>query len=300
MALDERQQQITEGAGLEASRLNVEFIDWLRRWSTPILAVIAVVVLGYVAYGRWHQSRRAEIDRAFAQYDAVVGSVNPSPDSLKTLAEEFEGARAVPHMARLKAADIYLRAARRGLKPGVELNADGTPKGPDDLLNGETRERTLAEAQRLYQQVFEATAGDKAGAQLSIGSAFGLAAVAECRGDATAASVAYKQVVSIATTAGFTLQAEIARQRAESLATLQMPTLYAKAELPKLPWADELTPPPPPAPDPSPAAPESTPAPTGTEQPTSGEPGATPGSTPPAGSAPAEPTPAPAAPPPPA
>lgn len=297
MALDERQQKITEGAGLEQSRLNVEFIDWLRRWSTPVLAVIAVAVFAYVGYGRWQQSRKAGIDRAFSQYDAIVGSMNPSPDSLKALAEEFAGSRAVPHMARLKAADIYLRAARRGLKPGVELNADGSPKSPDDLLSDEARGRTLAEAQRLYQQVFDATAGDKAEAQLAIGAAFGLAAVAECRGDDSAASAAYKQVVNLATAAGFAGQADIARERAEGLATLQMPTLYAAGELPKLPWADELTPAPVPAPEPTPLVPEEgAPAPTGTEpEPKPVEPGAPPGS-----AAPTEPTPTPPAPPPPA
>lgn len=243
MALDERQQRIKEGAGLEESRLNVEFIDWVRRWSTPALAVVAAVVLAYLLYERWQQSRQAEIGRAFSQLDALTASLSPSPDSLKALAEEFAGIRGVPHIARLRAADIYLQAARRGVKPGAALTPEGTPRDPADLLTDEARERTLAEAQRLYQMVWDATRPDRGQALHAIGAGYGLAAVAECRGDTSGAADAYKRVIGVATEAGLAGQAEIARARAESLSTLHKPRLFSAAELPKLPWADELKPP---------------------------------------------------------
>ena len=48
--MEERQTQIREGAGLEESKLNVEFIDWLQRWSTPILLLVAGAALGMGLY----------------------------------------------------------------------------------------------------------------------------------------------------------------------------------------------------------------------------------------------------------
>ncbi len=240
MALDERQQQIKEGAGLEESRLNVEFIEWLRKWSTPLLVVVAVVVLAYVGYQRWERAQRAEAGRAFAQLDSISNSINPSPQSLRAVAEEFEGIRAVHHIARLTAADVYLHAARRGVRPGGTLDPDGNPAAPEDLLTDEQRAAMLADAEALYTQVLSAAPD----AKLAMGAAYGLAAIAECRGDPAIAASFYKRVVDLAQAAGLKAHVDIATRRMAALPDLQMPKLYASADLPKLPWADELRPPP--------------------------------------------------------
>jgi hypothetical protein len=239
MALDERQQQIKEGAGLEESRLNVEFIDWLRRWSTPLLVVVAVVVLGYVGYERWQLSTRAEVDRAFTQLDAMTQGASPSPESLKALADEFNGIRGVAHLARLKAADLNLQAARRGVRVGADLGQDGAPADVADLLTDEQRAAVLAEAESLYTRVLGDADGDEATASHAIGAAFGLAAVAECRSDQVAAVAMYRRAQELANAADLKALAATAAERIESLDELQMPKLYAAAELPKLPWADE-------------------------------------------------------------
>lgn len=254
MALDERQQQIKEGAGLEESRLNVEFIDWLRRWSTPLLVVIAVVVLSYVLYERWQLSQKAGVDRAFTQLDAITESQNPSPESLKALADEFSGIRAVPHLARLAAADLYLQAARRGVRVGANLGQDGALADAGDLLTDEQRKAVLSDAEALYNRVLSDTGGDRDEAQHAINAAYGLAAVAECRADPAVAATFYKRVVDLAQAKGFKAHVDIATRRMASLPNLEMPALYAAADLPKLPWADELNPPPP---GPLPELPES-------------------------------------------
>jgi hypothetical protein len=41
--MDERQTQIRERAGLEEARYNQDFIEFLRRFGTPILMVAAVI-----------------------------------------------------------------------------------------------------------------------------------------------------------------------------------------------------------------------------------------------------------------
>src|ERR1044071_6876732 len=105
--MEERQTQIKEGAGLEESKLNVEFIDWLQRWSTPILMVIAVVAVGFWGYRKWEQAKRAEVDRAFSEFTAAAEVGTPNPTSLIGIAEQYKGIRAVPLLAQLKAADVY-------------------------------------------------------------------------------------------------------------------------------------------------------------------------------------------------
>ena len=40
--MDERQTQIRQGAGLEESRINTEFLDFLNKWSSPVLIVIGL------------------------------------------------------------------------------------------------------------------------------------------------------------------------------------------------------------------------------------------------------------------
>ncbi|MEM1423311.1 MAG: hypothetical protein AAGH64_04835, partial [Planctomycetota bacterium] len=45
--MDDRQQQVKIGAGLEESRINRELIDWLNKWGMRILIVVLLVVAAY-------------------------------------------------------------------------------------------------------------------------------------------------------------------------------------------------------------------------------------------------------------
>jgi len=239
--MDERQAQIREGAGLEESKLNVEFIEWLRRWSTPLMMVAAITAAGYFLYQRYERGQLAKVDRAFAELDSARSTANP--ESLKAVATEYEGVRAVPVLARLAAADAYLQAARTGVKPGAALKQDGTV-APEDLLAEKDRDATLGEAQALYQQVLDKTQGDEREALHAIGAAFGLAAVAESRGQLDQAKQQYDRVVALADKGGYGAQGEIAKKRASDLpSNPDASRLYVKAELPTPPM-----PPPPPAP----------------------------------------------------
>lgn len=238
--MEERQTQIREGAGLEESKLNVEFIDWLQRWSTPILLLVAVAALGMVLYKRYEKSKIDEVNRAFAELAATSAGGNPSPESLKGIAETYAGVRAIPVLARLDAADVYLRSVRLGVKTGSKLAADGSVT-PEDALSADERTRYLNEAESLYKSAFEGASTDPRKVLLAIGAAYGLAAVAETRGDTDAARPWYDRVIKMADSAGFPEHVNVARARLEGLPKLKdQPKLFAAAELPK--------PPPPPLP----------------------------------------------------
>jgi hypothetical protein len=289
--MDERTTQIREGAGQVESKLNTEFIDWLRKWHMPILLVVALAALSWVGYQRWQAARDNEITQAFTEMQNAQ-----SPEALRSIAANYEGIRSVSEMARLRAADIYLQAFRTGVKPGSQPQPDGTFTA-DDLLGASDRPGMLEQAEMLYRTVLDSTSRSQAKALLGVGASFGLAAVAESRGELDAARQQYERTAELAEWGGFPGQAEIARERIKKLPELaQPPRLYAAAELPKPPATE-----PPVAFDPSmlnfdPLPPLGDP-PAG--EPPIGEPGAVPrnpGEQPPATP---EPTPAPAPTPPP-
>jgi hypothetical protein len=236
--MDDRTTQIREGAGQVESKLNTEFIDWLRKWHMPILLVVAMIALSYVGYQRWQQMKSAKVARAFSEYWNTS-----SPEALRSVAVTHEGVRAVSELARLGAADTYLKAARTGIKPGAQPGQGGV-FAPADVMNESDREAILAEAESLYREVLTTTRDDQPRAIHALNASYGLAAVAESRGDLGAARGHYEEVARLAEWAGYPQHAEIANRRIERLPRLaEAPRLYAQAELPKAPE--------PPAPDPA-------------------------------------------------
>lgn len=229
--MDERiQGNIKEGAGLDESRLNQDFIDWLRRWSTPILVVVAVLAGGYWAWGKYQLSRDATMARAFAEYDAAMISRNPA--SLLTVADEQSGRAAVPHLARLGAADLYLEAARTGIPAGMQLDPQGKlPDGTEFLTDAQKAEQ-LAKAAEQYSLVAQRTASNPDLALHAIAALFGLGSVAESKGELDNAREHYTKLAEVAEKAGYTIQAQAARKRIETLNDFsQMPRLYAQSEV---------------------------------------------------------------------
>ncbi len=233
--MDDRQTQIREGAGLEESKLNVEFIDWLRRWSTPIMGLVAVVALGFVVANKLEKRHNAAIDRAFQELADASDQASPSPVTLTTVAEENAGIRGVPLLAQMRAADVYLHSARSGVKVGAKVQPDGKVDA-EEVLTDEQRSANLVEAEKLYQKIYDATATDRNKAIHALGAAFGLAAVAESRGNIDAAKKAYEQAAKIADYSGLTGQAAVAKKRIEALPQLgEAPKLLSASELPKPP-----------------------------------------------------------------
>lgn len=283
--MDERQQQIKEGAGLEESRLNTDFIDFVQRWGGPFLILCAVVMGAWAGWNWWQKRQAQQIDNAFAQYEAQIAGGNPSPEALKAVAEEFEGIASVSLLARLDAADVYAGSIRAGVKAGATLNQDGTLAAPEDALTDEERSRLIDQATGLYQNVLDAASAAKGKVVLAIRAAYGLAAMAECRGNVAGARTEYERIVRLAEAGGLTNHVRLARARLDGIEELASPiTMLSQSELAQRPA--------PPAPELGPAlGPDlgpAGPAPTGFEQPfespftptAPASPGALPGTTP--------------------
>lgn len=257
--MDERQAQIREGAGLEESRLNVEFIDLLRRWSTPVLVVIAAAAVAWAGLQYLNRARLAAVDRAFRDLESA--RLSGSPEALVSVAQEHDDVRAVGLLARLDAADAYLAAVRAGLKPGSPVGPDGSI-AEEDVLTEEDRSEFLRRAEELYRHVEQAAGADPARAQYLAGALFGLAAVAECRGQVDQAREYYQRAGEVAASAGLEPFDRIAQERVAELAMAVRPVELPEAQrLPPLPWVrdsaegpeepapDDVGPQPEPAPD---------------------------------------------------
>lgn len=237
--MDDRQSKITEGAGREESRINEELLDFLNKWSTPVLLLIVIVAGGWFAWQRWQQAQIAEVNDAFAQFDAAMGGGNPSPDALRQVANQYEGVRGVAPMARLTTADLYLNAAMTRLRPGAILDAEGLPSDPEDNLDDEGVARFLDDAARLYREVLTETEADPGRWLLASSAHFGLGAVAGTRGDVEQAAEHYRAAATAAESASDDMLARVARLRAEEiLALTEVPTLYSEDDLPPLTTGD--------------------------------------------------------------
>jgi hypothetical protein len=255
--MDERQAQIRERAGLEESRLNQEFIEWLQKWGTWILVGIAVVAGGYALRDRFQRSQNTKLDEGFAELESATSGGNASPDTLLTIAGDYQGKASIEPMARLEAADAYLDAVCRGVKPGAAFDAkDGTLIKPEDALTDADRADFLNKAAEQYQLAYDESANNAGRKVLAIGALYGLAAVAESKLDLTKAKGYYDQIVTLAEANKFPGQAAVAKQRIAKLGDLSnVPKVYSKTELPPPPKREEPPAPAPAAPVPAPAAP---------------------------------------------
>jgi len=240
--MDDRTSQIREGAGLDESRINQDFIDLLSKWSTPALFVIAAVVLAYWGYGQLQKRANAKVNRAFEEVaNAVDYTVaSPSPVTLRAIREQYGDIRGIEPMSALREADVYLNAAVRGVAPGAELQLDENNQSTgvyaeEDMLSDEDRQKFLDDAERLYREV-AGMKGEAGWAIHRLGAQFGLAAVAESKGDAAGAKAAYAEAKTIAEAEGFELWSKIADERSATVDEMVVPVkLISKEALPKAP-----------------------------------------------------------------
>lgn len=243
--MDNRTTQIREGAGLDESRLNQDFIDMLRKWSSPVLMVIAAIVLLVAGKNYLDHHSNKRVNRAFEE---VAGAVDytvasPSPVTLRAIREQYGDVAGIAPMSALREADVYLNAAVRGVAPGAEpeLGADNQPTGgfaAGDLLDEAGRAEMLDKAGALYREVAGMTKQGDAWAIHRLAAQFGLAAVAESKGDAAGAKAAYTEAKKVAEAARYPLWARVADERlATADAMAVQVSLISREALPKAPEA---------------------------------------------------------------
>lgn len=248
--MDDRQSQIRERAGLEESRLNEDFIEFLRKYGSWLMLLVALGGGVMFAHRKWTEYQARRLDSAFMELEQVRAGGNASPEALAGVAADHAGVKSVSLLAKLEAGDAYLRSLRRGVKAGAEVDDKGAVKNPDDMLSDADRANYLTKAAELYQSVADSTSGDSARLTLRISAMYGLAAIAECRREFDKAKSFYEDVQKLVENTAYSPQAQIAKARIAALPELAaLPKLAAASDLPDL--APEEKPPELPTPAPS-------------------------------------------------
>ncbi len=218
------QKELTE------SRVNEDFVQWLKTSGPTWLIAILLGVAGFMGVMRWKEYAVQAREEAWI---ALAQSTLPS--SLEDVAEEHEKYLGVRQLARLRAAGQHLRAVQTN-RPLSEV-ADPAATDPNEErpeLSEDERSDHLTQADRLFQTVL----GDDDGSDdLTIymtNALFGRAAVAEAQGDLEGAKGFYEQAAQRAGDYAPQIAAR-AERRIESLERLDtVAALPTTAELPAL------------------------------------------------------------------
>lgn len=240
--MDDRQRGIEIGAGLQESRLNQDFINFLQKWGPRALYALAITVglwAGYQYYQRWQAERN---DKAFQELTDARGTLvgatfSGSPDAILAVAEKHAGRASVAIQAKLDAADIYAVSARRGVFPG------GDYANEEDRLSPEERTAQNERARALYQDVIDKIGGQSRYDAFALDAYEGLFTTELNLGNWPEARAAAASALELAEKAKLHGRAQILRERLESVDGLgKLAALPSNADLPESARMPDRTP----------------------------------------------------------
>ncbi len=171
---------------LTESRINEDFVDWLKTKGPSWLLMLMVVLVAYLGIVRWKQHKRQYFEQAWAELLACR-----LPGSFEDVAERYADVYGLPQLARRQAADTLLQAIQVGRPLGFDPTAATPP-----TLTGEEHQEYLDRAERLYEEVLEGDLGTLPMTLHAVTSLSGLAAVAEARGEAEQARQWYEEAAA--------------------------------------------------------------------------------------------------------
>jgi hypothetical protein len=237
---DKKRLRQIQQQDLSESRLNDDFVYWLKtsgpNWGLGLL----VIICGYSLLNLYWQRKDTSRDNAWAEFTAATTS--NLPESYASVATDHEAVDSVALLSWLSAGDAHLQDLQVGLiAPSVATSADGSVNPPEPLTD-ETRKTKQDAADSFYGKVYDKLAARKSELAMKpmvIAALFGRAAVAESRGATDAARGFLTEAQTLAGT-DFPAFAEAATTRLASLDTLAtVASLPTKASLPPKP---EFTP----------------------------------------------------------
>ncbi len=174
--MDKRLKDIQQGT-LTESRLNSDFLFWLKEKGPNYLLAALVLLCGVLGVNWWEQKKKMGHDAAWNELNEAS-----TPQLLVEVADRNGTVDSIAVLANLEAADSYMESVRSGKRFDREATA------ADVAVTPELRTQYLDEADRLYAKVAATLDGKPASESLLLASAFfGRAAVAECRQDLKAA-----------------------------------------------------------------------------------------------------------------
>lgn len=222
--VDQRLKDIRTSSSAESS-VNTELLDWLKNQGPNVLLIVLLLILGFRVWIWWGERQQATV----AGYWDDLNN-RDSAMSLLSLAEEAEGIGSLPEIAKLKAAEAHRRTLDQNVsqvQPSEETEPASIPDDPSatppeqpkaNPLTAEERADLLRLMENLYQEVHAATKDDPNRRLIALQAAFGMAAVAEMRGEYESAANWYTTIEGMAL-GDIEAWGRIAADRRESMLT---------------------------------------------------------------------------------
>jgi hypothetical protein len=219
--MDQRLKDVHQ-TDLTESRINEDFVDWLKTKGPQWLLLIMIGVAGYL-----NEAWAALLDCRL-------------PGSFEDVAMKYSEVRGLPQQALNMGGDVLLNAVAAERPLGADTNP--TAQTPPAEITEEERTDYLARAERFYQAVADSDDGSLGLTLHAVDALQGLAVVAESRGDVDDARRGYELAAGRA--ADFYPQlAERIRGRAGNVEQYAVAVhLPAQADLPARPPQPDLQP----------------------------------------------------------
>lgn len=222
MAADKRLKNVHQ-ADLTESRVNDDFVYWLKTWGSNILIVLLLIAAGYMGYNWWEQKREQARDDAWSEVNGAA-----LPEALIEVAQKHEGKDSVSIFAELVAADRYADALMKGKRFDREATAT------DAAITPELRAEWQKKADDLYANVAKASANptDMGKRMFYVSALFGRAAMAEDRGDVKSAQQYLEGVAAAVKGTDQAGLGDVATKRIATLSDVSTPIVFASRPAP--------------------------------------------------------------------
>lgn len=214
--MDDRLKDV-QTTDLTDSRVNHDFVDWLKTKGMNWLLVILLAACGFLAID-WYKRKQVEAkDQAWAELEAAT-----SPAAFNGVAEAHKETGAVSEIAMLQAGDTLLQSVLTGLKPGMTPDIEGAALTPEE------RTTYLKDADGFYTEaaLIAAKRAGLAAKPVGMAALFGRAAIAEADGRVGDART-HLEAVEVLAMPEFPTFAEQAKARISNL-----DTVLASSDLP--------------------------------------------------------------------
>ena len=215
------------------SRINEDFVEWLKTKGPSWLLMILVGVAIWMGYFRWRQYKANHYNEAWsALLDCRL------PGSFEDVAARYPDVPGLPQQARRLGADALLTAVQIDSPLGSDRAAVAPAMGLTDLERDEYLERAM----HLYEEVIASDDDTLSMTIHAVSALQGMAVVAESLGNADDARRWY-EAAAVRAEPYYPWLAELARKRAATVEQYAAAiTLPVQADLPKSPPAEPVEP----------------------------------------------------------
>ena len=206
--MDNRLKDIQHGT-LTESRLNSDFLFWLKTKGPNYLLLAMLVLCGFMGLNWWENRMALARDGAWNEFLSAQ-----TPQALIEVANKHTDTDAISQLATINAADAYMQSIQMNKRFDREAGAT------DAAVTPELRAEYLAEADRLYAKIVS-EGSQSAGPRslLTVAALFGRASVAETKNDPTQAALFLTQAQELAAKT-YPQLAKVAQHRKETLPEL--------------------------------------------------------------------------------